>query len=447
MSGREATLSDGRVAEALGRLHAASLRYWVDEADEGNPLDEKWMKALHHAVKGADLKSTAEILFSQGTAAAMLGAGRFSHVERAIQSFFGITRVTARRSLDQLRRSAAGTANPHVLLEAIRILATAYWRRGHLDAAHHYFDVIRRAAGDDISPGIVSAIAGVELDRGNHATGLELAREALAMAAAASEPRAEMEAASWIGYALDDSGPTKECLSSYRRALRLSKKLGDDGATCITEARLGMHHWKIGDVESARPHFERALEVALRLEDPYCLGLARGDMGHYFIDKVGASQDDLARAEELYEAALKIHCEAGVRRGEGFWLGQLGRVRTRQRQFHKAENFLRLALHTHLEVGDKSAIPRHLWYLAQLRRAASDSAKGIGASVAYYQAALTGFEETQGSLEGARARADFEGMISGLPNMRKKKALADGRRYRDLIQNYLVAGASSELRI
>ena len=94
-----------------------------------------------------------------------------------------------------------------------------------------------------------------------------------------------MEALGWIGYARDETGPIDECINAYEQVVNLSIELSDEATRSITEARIGMAYWKVGKVEKAGPHFKEALEIAEKIGDPYYLGLAQGDMGHYYMDK------------------------------------------------------------------------------------------------------------------------------------------------------------------
>jgi tetratricopeptide (TPR) repeat protein len=284
----------------------------------------------------------------------------------------------------------------------------------------------------------VAALAGVRLDQGHHKDGLKTARSALELAVQTEDPFAEMEAWGWIGYALDETGPVGDCLEAYERAIALSRELEELPSESITQARLGMILWKTGEFEASRPHFETAVELAEKIGDPYYLGLAQGDLGHYFMDKEDSSLNDLNRAIECYQTALDIHRSAGVRRGEGFWLGQLGRTRIKLEDFVTAKAWLEEAIQIHLEVGDLTAIPRHLQYLAQLHlRKPDDTLAAQATAVAYYKVAIERLNERGSSIEMQNIRNELEAFLNAKSRETRDDLIVRAQVIQNVIIQYL----------
>jgi tetratricopeptide (TPR) repeat protein len=401
--------------EDIVDLHRAALNYQIERSDPTDKLDPSRLYATRHALAAEAYNIAADILFKKGFAKALLSASRLGQLRLILEELLLEGSNSSIENLQSLLQTASKRGIEEYLEEALRFLGLVCWRQGRLAEAEGLFQKINSQAFKQNGHNM-AALAGVRLDQGHHRDGLTIAHEAHDLAKMTSDSYAEMEAWGWIGYALDEIGPVDKCIDAYERAIEISQKLSDVATESITEARLGMIYWKTGQADTAGPHFMRATDLATIIGDPYYMGLALGDLGHYYMDKSNRSEEDLTKAIDCYTRALEIHRAAGVRRGEGFWNGQLGRCHLQLGHLRIARKYLKEAIDIHLEVGDRTAIPRHLYYFAQLHgTSASRIPRHRVLSLAYYQLAITLFREIESNVEGDRVEIDFKKVQQSIP--------------------------------
>ena len=421
-------------ADQLRDLHRAAMDYWHELGSPEHPDDPAWRESLRHALQAEEFTVAAKVLADTGVGRKLFDTGGLRELRSYLEEIFGLDSGSAHLSVGRLAAKADVRRFSARLGPLVRLLGNTYWRLGDLVAAHRCFAGAFADLGNSAAD--LVALAGVRLDQGEHHEGLRLAREALAIAQRQRDRNSEVDAWSWIGYALDDSGPAQECVHAYRMAIELTVELGDERARCLNEARLGMILWKTGDVEEARGHFGHAYRLALRFDDPYMLGLAEGDTGHYFMDRPGSTPADVDVAESWYAMGLATHRKAGVRRGEGFWLGQLGRVEMRRGDYQRSRELLVEAIRVHLDVGDAGAIPRHLWYLAELHWAQGTPADRV---LAYFETAVERFERVGALIELTLVRDRLDRYRTELGQQeREPEQVADRvREYMEMINLHL----------
>jgi tetratricopeptide (TPR) repeat protein len=391
-------------------LQALAASYYESGASRADITDGAWLHALDHALQAGKYAIAAVVLFDHGLGPQLLRDGRLVRLRAALESLLWNVPKSGGLSALEMRRTADDRGTTHWLLDEVRMLTRLYWRVGRLRDA----ELLAKVALDlgQSAPADLAMIAGVVLDEGRLADGLAYAKEAVDVAQGV-DARSEMEGWGWIGYALDESGPWEGAVAAYGEAVARARKLGDAAAEAVTESRTGMTYWKIGQVDRAREHFQRGVDLSKQVGDPYYMGLSLGDLGHYYMDRPNRDVADLDQAERCYSDALDIHRNAGIRRGEGFWVGQLGRVALARGHRRVARRLLVEAIDIHIEVGDRTALGRHLRYLAQV---AALGSRGAAASIAYLRAAHDALCEVSSTIEADSVQEELIELLRDTPN-------------------------------
>ena len=439
------TLEKAIPSERINKFYLDAMNYWIAQADPSELLTKEWELALNFSIYAESYKTTVEILFDDQVFSAFLSAGRYSQLNNLLESIVKeSTLILDETRITVVRR--AQTRNIEKYLDRIyRSLGIVSWRLGKLDNAERYYkrlfalDQIKLENDFDYSYSLQDniALAGVYLDKAATREGITLAESILDKAIKSSDKFTEMEALNLLGYAYDDIGPFEKAEAAYKKAISISEELNKKVEICIGEVRLGMLYWKVEQFENAGPHFKKALLLATELNDPYYLGMAQGDMGHYYLDKPNRSNSELDKAIFFYLAAKETHESVGVMRGLGYWIGQLGRAYFYKGSSKKGIQLLKQAISIHRDVGDRSAMPRHCHYLA-LINSQQKSIKQQLIGWGYFIASIELFRKLEAQLEEPKVQVNFDRFLSKIDSESliafQKIALANSKIIIDFIE-------------
>ncbi|NCC31629.1 MAG: tetratricopeptide repeat protein, partial [Chloroflexia bacterium] len=233
-------------------------------------------------------------------------------------------------------------------------------------------------------------------EQSSYPTAIEVAHQALDVAASYPEPDLEAAALIQLGSALWHQGLYRESRARYLQALRLARSLGLSKLTGQCLQGLGTCNRYLGKLKRAQRLYLEALAFARTSgdwRDHYSslnsLGVAAVEGGHY------------AEGRRYYEASLQIARQVGVRRGEADLLNNLGNVAADQGDHRTAEAFLRQALAIFQDLGDRWGEGMALNNLGLVVA----EQHNLTAAMTYYQQALERFRLI-GGLQG-------EGMVIG----------------------------------
>lgn len=225
---------------------------------------------------------------------------------------------------------AAATAMPGVLLPPVRVGALAApdptivdphsafaWAQVHRPA-------VMRVAADAASAARTNRRLGLL------AIDLALAGIAGAMAAGAIEPwetlaHTVITAARAVddrygeGHGLEHLGKTAKHQGLINQATRIQgdalvlreKTRDPQGAACSTNA-LGLAHWKLGDLPTARDRFQRAAHLADACGDRDLTAYARQNLAGVLLDAPDCPAETLDTALDLLDQAAARHAETGA---------------------------------------------------------------------------------------------------------------------------------------
>jgi predicted ATPase len=141
-------------------------------------------------------------------------------------------------------------------------------------------------------------------------------------------------------------GDFDECERWGLRMLELARPAGSQRGEAIGNQVLGIVAHDRGDLEMARPHYEKSLELVRGLDDSWFLSVATNNLG-----TLHSSQGNLERATELYEESLAIGEAHGDVERRARELNNLALIRYRLGDLTGARELYRDALLAAVEVG------------------------------------------------------------------------------------------------
>ena len=151
----------------------------------------------------------------------------------------------------------------------------------------------------------------------------------------------------------------------YRRALDIFERIGDQADTARGYHQLGMLAQDRGDHDTAEPLYRRALDIFERIGDQ-----ADTASGYHQLGTLAQMRGDYDTAEPLYRRALDIRERIYDQAGTATSYHQLGRLAQLRGDYDAAEPLYRRALDILERIGDQAGAARgyhQLGILAQLR--------------------------------------------------------------------------------
>ncbi|ETA69480.1 ATP-dependent transcriptional regulator [Methanolobus tindarius DSM 2278] len=143
-------------------------------------------------------------------------------------------------------------------------------------------------------------------------------------------------------------GEVEKAIEYHKRALIISREIGDKCGEVIELGNLGNAYYVLGEVEKAIEYHEQGLVISHEIEDRKCEGACLGSLGLAYSDL-----GEVEKAIDYYEQALVISRMIGDRRSEGIRLGNLGNAYYVLGGLWKAIEYHEQALVISREIGDR----------------------------------------------------------------------------------------------
>lgn len=383
----------------LVELNRVAMDYWMRKAGRGGTRIAALKAALRYARRCRSSGTVIDILHERGLGQRLLREGNFAELGEGLEQILEFSTDQSLAAPDAMARRIG--VSRETIGALVGLLADSYFKRGLFTEATSLVDWLIDNRLELIMHRCLKAQMMASTDEAGLAEAVALG--ALAAAEEQGDDVGKLEALGLLGFIYGQLGPAEKAVDAYARALALSKQQKDRSAEALTESRMGYILWVSGDVEAAGPHFRRGLAMARKGRDPYVFGLATGNMGHYYQDKRDRTDRDLQLAEGYYRRALDIHERAGVRRGQGYWYGQLGRIELAHGNAQDALAHLQRALRIHRAIGERAAMARHLWYLGLVHTEMGEVVTGEGLAML----ALEEFEQTSNLVELTTRKRDL----------------------------------------
>jgi tetratricopeptide (TPR) repeat protein len=153
----------------------------------------------------------------------------------------------------------------------------------------------------------------------------ELASDAEALARSLNDLEALGDALNTRGIVEFERGEHGEALARYEEALDVFRELEDRAHEGLMLASCGVTLHRLGRLDDAEGRLEAALALAQASEQPVLEARALAALGD-----VEAERGQLVGARRCYERSLEVRRAHGDRRGEGWMLHDMARIRIRQ---------------------------------------------------------------------------------------------------------------------
>jgi class 3 adenylate cyclase/tetratricopeptide (TPR) repeat protein len=296
------------------------------------PRRSKYLEVIaEHHERAGDSSTAADRLLE--SAAAASSNGNHLAVRRSLEHALTLWR-------------AAQTTTP---LDALALLAEAYWRLGDLDAAERALTAL---FGQDPEPAVLaSALAvacAVAALRGDHDAEGRLIEQHLAVAeplGGASHARALVSYA----YFAAQSGDGEDAGTAGKQAAAIAEEVGDQQELSRALTLLGLVAILADDYDEAERVTTRALEGEVRMQNSYGQSIGEANLGMiaHLRGDAATGLDATAHyhsARHHYLKALALTRDLGARVGEANQLNNLAQLAIRLGDDADARTYLRDAL-------------------------------------------------------------------------------------------------------
>ena len=269
-------------------------------------------------------------------------------------------------------KSQEGLGNLRAQAQLWNNLGLVHHTAGELKLAVEAYQRALELAQADGDPGLAAAVlnnhGSVARDAGEPAEALELFERALAAARQAGDRQLEARVLSNLGAAHRALGEFPQALGSYLAALEVVSSEGDAEGEATVLSNVGVLYLALGQPERAQAHFLRALSLTTddRATATTLHNLAQAR------DRLGEA--DEARAD--YWRALRLHRQAGNRRGEATALELLSDHYRRAGRLDLARGAIGQALEVRQQLGDLRREARALRRLGEVEGAMGELAAG-----------------------------------------------------------------------
>ncbi len=353
-----------RLVEALYVMY--TIYRMMGETEKGEPYLRRALAVqsqrftIHQPFQSSAL---ANILVERGEVEDALALLRTS-VERSRQSryAFGLSRCQLNLAQVLLGLGREEEALPHLVeaaeifaqlrdkdseVQALAAAAPILEKGGDPEAARRSWERVREAT-EDGEPRVEACrgLGRLAAAEGRWAPALVHLREAVELCTALdSELRGEL--LNEIGILEWKRGRYDEALDSYRQALAIYERSGEDVKAGVVLNSIGATLVRSGDAAEAVTTLERALTLHEQTGQQLLRGHALALLGDLALDA-----GDVSRAHECYRESLDLRKRTGDRRGEGWMRYQLARCHQVAGQRDSALENLELARAIAVEVAD-----------------------------------------------------------------------------------------------
>ena len=337
-----------RAAEAIAQAQELAPKSEITAADAG-------LSAEEYAQLQADLAEERRPPYDppeglQTAIRAAQASGLLAAVPRDGEALFhGVHRWTA-AAIAALHPGATTTAHQR---------AAAFWRwrvralpqsreqaiEQLLEARYHH-----HAAGQLDEAVAITETAILELQtRGQYGRAAELCRDTLTWLPPGSQKAAEFEGQ--LGILAFRRGDLTSAERSYRQALTINERLGNQAGMATSYHQLGNLAQDRGDYPAAETLYQQALTINERLGDQAGTASGYGELG-----TLAYLRGDYPAAETLYRQSLTIYERLGDQAGMATCYHQLGNLAYDRGDYPAAETLYRQSLAIKERLGDQAGM-------------------------------------------------------------------------------------------
>jgi|GEM_PF-7117281 len=198
----------------------------------------------------------------------------------------------------------AGSKKDEVL--ALNALGNMEWRRGRLEEAIRYFEIIRERTDDlETKLNTTISIANCYGSKGDLDAKIELLEECLVDLPQASK-LTNARVYNNLGDALMNKGEYKRAAAMFEKALKYATDLGDIIPITFIQGNLAHTYVKLKRFKDAEEYLEKALANAIQLDHKHIMASIYLIYGEIF-----SMQNELNKTKEYFEKGLRTIDETG----------------------------------------------------------------------------------------------------------------------------------------
>lgn len=150
---------------------------------------------------------------------------------------------------------------------------------------------------------------------------------------------------------LNDTANYPAAVETAQEAAALAQLTNQTAVEADAHHNWGRSSWRMGDLETAEPHFRQALQLAHQANERQSEADALRGLG-----VLKAEKGDAQSALEYYQAALAIYHAINDRGGEATTLNNLGNLNDDIGRYENAQDYLEQALALYQQLGDRKGV-------------------------------------------------------------------------------------------
>ncbi|HIK29628.1 MAG: tetratricopeptide repeat protein [Oscillatoriaceae bacterium SKW80] len=219
---------------------------------------------------------------------------------------------------------------------------------------------------------ILSSLARLSIELGEAPQAIEYCQQALKVAKAVGDAKAEANANYWMGKAHYQQRQYQKALECFSIAMQIFRETGERAREAATLVSLGDACSSMRKYEQAIKFYEQGREVAIATDLAYLEASARNGLG-----KVYQALGQYELAVEYYQQALVVEREKGDRICESLSLSRLGEVYYSLGQYQQAITRIKQALEIKQTIGDRIGEAICLKNLAKVYHAQGEGERSV----------------------------------------------------------------------
>ncbi|MFX0204857.1 MAG: tetratricopeptide repeat protein, partial [Candidatus Hodarchaeota archaeon] len=263
-----------------------------------------------------------------------------------------------------LHRSQAH-GNQQLIVEALIVLAEAFWRLGQLDNSLEIIiqgeqllqnnEIPFKRAAFLYCKGVVFRI------KGKYNLAMEFLEESLALREESSDPYFIAESLNAIGIVCSLKGDMKQALKYFQRSLRLREELGNPQEIASSLNNIGLTYWHRGEVEQALNHFQHSLVLMEEHRNPHDIATSLNNMGLIYWQR-----GELEQALNHFQRSLVLMEELGNPHDITKALNNIGLIYWHKGDLEQALNYQQRSLSIREELGNPQDLALSLSNVGQI---------------------------------------------------------------------------------
>ncbi len=304
------------------------------------------------------------------------------------------------------------------ILKLNNLLGNCAQRKGELDSAMHYYDIVEKIATkskDDKGMAIVLSNKGIiHINRGEYVKALEIILRAIDYEILVGDKKGMAQGYLNVGVVHYYMGDMENTLKYFKKSTALTEELGDLKVLKKGYINIGAIHQHRKEYDEALRYYQKGHDIAKKVNDQTDIHVTLHNMAQVY-----AIKGEYQQAKENYNKSLAFREKFDDQKGMAGDYINLGNLYKDQEQYAKSNRYYQKAI----------KICRNKGFLKELEVAYGDLAELYSITGRHKKAyeALSEFVQLKDSLVNEENAKNFAELRTKYETAEKEKALAEER--------------------